>query len=224
MIPTIDTTPYRAALSTFWADLGDACAFSAPELVPEAQTRERGRRIAKARADLAAATPPMPPSTDERRGVLLTSRRASGDTVSVIRHEREHVERMLAAGHGIEPILGEAATVGRIDAILDLYADQDTDEARAVRHAAVARLADLGVPEAVAIVRDEAAAAPVAAWFAVMTSAAENYGEPSMAAMTALHAADRDGYRAAFADPLEPGLSDRARHITEAADRLPDAA
>lgn len=202
-----DTTqtrsPFAEAVTAYLAALREAAAFTDPDLNATAAARRREAMAVEAHRALRSTLDSLPaPGSDPRDRVLDGLRASTADEVAVQGREREKVEALLRAGKPLGQIIADADAV-RVAAILDhlevmpdvLNNDQPTAMIAEVRALVFDRLAEVEQPDAVAAAAAHRDWATATAQRDVLESITR--GTVSMGALTALHRADPDSYRAA---------------------------
>lgn len=177
------------------------------DLTPAALNRRRAAMLHDALARLVAAVPVPTTPTTTIADVLAARAPRTADDIALQGREREKVRALRDAGHPLATILADASQV-RVAAILDDLdvmpeVQGEVDPAAAadwVRAAALARLAELDAPDAVAVTAQATEAARTTAWARALTAAQTR--EVDMETRLAIRASDPDGYAVAFADDI----------------------
>jgi len=182
---------YVAYASTVSAALTDRN----PDLTDVAQARRRAETITAARATLRAAIPATPEASGARQALLAARAPKTADDVALFAREREKVAALVAAGHPIAEIVGEASEL-RVAALaddLEVSRALDSFEAAGLEDALVARLIDLGAVDAVEAEAEHSRSLTASAWSGILGAAADGQ-DIDVADWNQVFQSDHDGY------------------------------
>lgn len=201
-----DTSKYAAAVRDYHAGIAATMRLDDRTLSPEGLQAQQHARVASARASLTAARPALPVASKSADDVLnaLTSR--TSDEIARRQHEQAKVRQLLDAGRTLDDVIATAsqdravAIVDMVETLPEVLTSNHGDAITAeVRAGAFARLADLGIEQAVQVRNLEQQTAPARAWHRVMTELTQG-SEATTAAWQDVYRADPDGYATAQAD------------------------